>query len=104
MRVRRDLKVIGEHSYLIGKIAKLTTLGVLLEKKYEELFGVGNAHKAEFINYYCYIGGRYEMSLIFIDEPPEKRGGIMFYWLEEIGVGVMGDWHLYTLEQLMICN
>jgi len=92
------------HTDLIGKICKLTSMGVEIEKGYEKHLGVGNSYMAERIYKYCYCGGWYEMSLMFIDEPPIHRDGVVLYCLEEIGKGVNGDWHWFSLEQLMICN
>ena len=92
------------HTHLIGKICKLTEFGLELEKEYEQIFGFGNYESAKTIHLYCYIGGRYEMSLMFIDEKPHIVNGIIWYCVKEIGVGVMGDWHWYTLNQLIICN
>ena len=98
------LRIIDEHTDLIGKIAKLSEFGVELEKEYEELFNVGNYCNAKDIYFYCHRGGRYEMSLIFIDEPPIKHNGITWFCLKEVGVGVNGDWHWFTLNQLIICD
>lgn len=98
------LHIADEHTHLIGHLAKITEFGVLLEKKYEDIFGFGNPHKASHVHYYCHIGNKYEMSLMFIDEPPIKRGNMTWFCLEEVGVGVNEDWHYFTLDQLIICN
>lgn len=98
------MNIVRGHEDYIGKIAKLTKFGVELEKEYEELFNIGNYGMAQFINYYCYLGGRYELSLMFIDEAPIHRNGIELFCLKEIGNGVMGDWHWYTLNQLIVCE
>lgn len=89
---------------LVGRIAKLTERGVLLAKEYEELLGIGSEGSARKIHEYCHMGGQYEMSLIFINEPPFIAKGVTFYFLKEIGKGVGGDWHLYSLNQLIFCN
>ena len=98
------LRVVDKHTDFIGQIAKVTEFGAELEKEYEEVFGIGNYHVAKRTHGYCYMGGRYEMSLMFIDEPPFSRDGVTWYCLKEVGVGVTGDWHWYTLNQLMICT
>lgn len=92
------------HTHLIGKICKPTEFGVELEKEYEEIYKFGNWQKANQIYFFCHMGGRFEMSLMFIDQKPEVYNGIVWYCVKEIGVGVSGDWHWYTLNQLMICN
>lgn len=98
------MHVAKHYDYLVGRIAKVTALGVVLEKEYEALFGFGNWQKAEFNHWACHMGGRYEMSLMFIDEEPHEVKGIVWYCLKEVGIGVSGDWHWYTLNQLMICE
>lgn len=98
------LRKVDIHTHLIGQIAKLTEFGMELEKEYEDVFGFGNYSSARQIHYFCYMGGKYEMSLMFIDEPPTTHNGETWYCLKEVGVGVMGDWHWYTLNQLMICE
>ena len=96
------LFAVYEHTHLVGKLCKLTRMGAELEKEYEQLFHVGNYNRALDINFFCYMGGRYEMSLMFIDEKPIRRQNVVWYCVKEVGVGVMGDWHWYTLDQLMI--
>ena len=88
----------------IGKIAKLTEFGVLLSKEYEAIFHFGNPLVDESVNYYCHCGGRYEISLMFVDEAPEKRNELTWWCLKEIGIGASGDYHWYTLDQLIMCN
>jgi hypothetical protein len=96
------LNRVDHHTDLIGKIAKLTDFGVEIEKQYQETFKIGNYSKAQRINHYCYLGNKYEMSLIFINEKPIKRNGVIWFCLKEIGFGVSGDLHWFTLNQLMI--
>ncbi len=98
------LRVYDLHTDLIGKICKLTSFGVELEREYEQLFGIGNYNQAEMIYGYCHRGGKHEMSLMFIDEPPVRRNGVIWFCVKETGVGVSGDWLWYTLDQLMICS
>lgn len=98
------LRIADEHTSLIGKIAKLTEMGVILEKEYEELFQIGNYGKAQIINHYCYTDTRYEMHLCFVDEKPIKRNGVTWFCVREIGTGTSGDLHYFTLNQLMICE
>lgn len=96
------LRIEDVHTHFIGKIAKLTEKGLELENDYEKLFGIGNYGKSHIIHYYCHCGGRYEMSLMFIDEKPIKINGATWFCVKEIGVGVSGDYHYYTLDQLKI--
>ncbi len=92
------------HKSLIGRIAKVTERGILLAKEYEELLGIGSENSTKKIYEYCHMGGQYEMSLIFINEAPFRIHGVTFYCLKEIGKGVGGDWHWYSLNQLVFCN
>jgi hypothetical protein len=98
------LRIWDEHTDMIGKIAKLTERGVLLEKEYVDLFGIGNEIFAKLLHQYCYEGGKYEISFMFIDEPPFKKNGVTWFCLKEVGMGVSGDWYWFTLNQLMICQ
>lgn len=98
------LQVAHLHTHLVGKICKLTEFGVALEKEYEENFKIGNWNKALQTYHFCHMGGKYEMSLMFIDQKPYPINGVLFYCVKEVGVGVMGDWHWYSLNQLMICE
>jgi len=98
------MQIVDEHTEFIGKISKITEFGIELEGEYEKLFNVGNLSKAQMIYYYCYMGGRYEISLMFIDEPPIKRNGVTWFCLKEIGTGNNGDLHWFTLNQLLICD
>lgn len=98
------LFISGIHTELIGKLAKLTEQGVILEQEYEYLFGMGNYEKAIHNHYYHYCGGRYELKLMFIDEPPFSIAGQTWYCLKEVGTGCHGDYFWYTLDQLMICD
>ena len=98
------LRVVDLHTHLIGKICKLTELGVQLEKEYQEMFGVGSWITAKELFGYCYSGNKYELSLMFIDEKPIRKHGLVWYCVKEIGVGVSGDWHWFTLNQLIICD
>ena len=98
------LRIINDHTPLIGKLAKLTAMGLHLEQEYQTLFEVGNYFKAQLIHYYCYLQNKYEINLIFIDEAPIKRDGLTWFCLKEIGNGVHGDYHWFTLDQLMVCN
>ena len=97
------LRIADIHTDLIGKICKPTEWGVELEKEYDLLFNRNNYLSQLRTYQYCTMGGRYEMSLMFIDEKPYKECGLTFYCLKEVGIGVMGDWHWFTLDQLMIC-
>jgi hypothetical protein len=98
------LRIYDLHTELIGKICKLTSFGVELEKEYEQVFGVGNYHSAQTLFEYCHCGNKYELSLMFIDEKPIKRNGVVWYCLKEIGKYSTGDYYWVTLCQVMICS
>jgi hypothetical protein len=98
------LRVLDIHTSFIGKLSKLTEMGLMLEKEYEILFNIGNYGKAEMLFYYCYAQGRYQINLMFVDEKPVTRDGLIWFCLKEVGVGVYGDLHWFTLDQLIICN
>lgn len=93
-----------EHTHLIGKTCKVTKWGVVLAKEYEQLLGIGSHTVTYRLEEYGQIGGRYEISLMFIDEPPERRNGVTFYCLKEIGPESSGDWHWLSLDQIIICE
>ena len=99
-----DFELSTIHKPLLGKLAKLTEFGVDLEKEYEELFGIGNYYQALHLCYYCHSKGKYEISLMFIDETPIKRGGVLWYYLKDVGKYAEGNYYLFTLNQLMICS
>lgn len=88
---------------LVGKICKITMLGCQLEKEYEEMFGIGDYRRACFCHW-RHQPGKYQMLFMFIDQKPVKKHGLTWYCVKEIGNGVMGDWHWYTLDQLIICD
>lgn len=98
------MRVYSEHTEYIGKICKLTAFGLVLEQEYESLFGVGNYQVAQHIFQYCYLNNRYAICLMFIDEPPITRDGVTWYCFKEFGTGCSGDWHWFTLNQVMVCN
>lgn len=102
MNELRKLKVVRDHTHLIGKVAKTNHLAVYLEREYVAAFGIGNVDTTESCHYYCHCGGRYEMSLVFIDQPVFRNSSLTWYCLKEIGTGVNGDWHWFTLDQLFI--
>src|ERR1700741_3588112 len=99
-----DSSAIIRHEHLIGKICKLSERGVQLEYEYEKIFGIGNGDHARLNHFLCHMGGRYEMSLMFIGEQPYIKNGVVWYCVKEIGEGVLGDWYWYTLNQLVICE
>lgn len=98
------LRIAKDHDWLVGKVCKLSILGVELEKEYYEMFSIGNYEKAKQIHKYCYDFGTTELNLIFIDQDPFVRGAITWYCLKEIGKTYCGNWHWYTLNQLIICE
>lgn len=99
------LRVADLHTEHIGKIAKLTEFGVELDKEYGEVFGIGEGYdRIRWLYEYHHCGGPNELSLMFIDEPPIKRQGCVWYCLKDIGKGNPEDWHWFTLNQLMICE
>lgn len=99
------IRILDTHSPLIGKIAKLTDFGVELEKEYQDLFGVGNYASAFHLHqYHSKDFGKYQLMLMFIDERPINRNGVVWYCLKEIGKYATGDYFWFTLNQLIICN
>jgi hypothetical protein len=98
------LQIVDEHTDLIGKLAKLTEFGVKLEEQYKEMFNVGNVWTAKMVHNYCYCKGRYEISLMFVDEPPIKRNGVTWFCLKEVGQVIYGDLRWFTLNQLVLCE
>ena len=92
------------HLSLVGRIAKLHSMAVEIERGYQSTLGFGDPERVERAFCYNHCGGRYQTSFMFIDEPPFRKYGVDFYCLQEIGCGVNGDWVWYSLEQLIICN
>lgn len=98
------LRVCDLHTDYIGKVCKLTSFGVELEKEYKELFGIGNVSSLKMLFNYCYCGNKYELSLMFIDERPVQRNGVIWYCLKEVGKYSRGDYYWLTLNQIVICS
>lgn len=92
------------HKWLVGKIAKLHYSAIEIERGYMSNIGIGNVHKVELMYWQQHSRGKYETSLMFVDEPPFRQKGVVFYCLQEIGKEAFGDWHWFSLEQLIICN
>ena len=97
-------RILDLHTEFIGKIAKTTSFGLVLEKEYEKIFNVGNEYKFDRLHYYCHLKNKYELSLIFIDEKPITKNGVTWFCLKEIGNGCNGDWHWLTLNQITVCE
>lgn len=98
------LRIYDLHTELIGKICKLTRFGVELEREYENVFGVGNYHSAQIMFKYCHCGGEYEVSLMFIDESPITKNGVVWYCVKCVGKHSSGDYYWFTLNQIVICD
>ena len=98
------LRLFDFHTELIGKVCKLTSFGVELEKEYEKVFGLGNYNSTYILFDYCYCKNKYELSLMFIDEKPIKINGVVWYCLKEIGRYATGNYYWFTLNQVMICS
>lgn len=97
------LRIAEIHTDLIGKIAKLNNIAYHLELEYEEMYKVGNANRMKTLLFFqnehiC------KMMFLFIDEKPIKKFNETWFCLKEIGNGVNGDWHWFTLNQLIICE
>jgi len=97
-------QLTDEHTPFLGKLAKLTELGVELEKEYKQLFGIGNIYAAQSLYFHCQSRNKYQLYLMFIDEKPIKVYGLTLFCLKEVGIGACGDWHWFSLEQLMLCS
>lgn len=98
------MRIYDLHNSLIGKVCKLTKFGLELEKEYEKLFRVGNYMSSLNVYMYCHDSVEYEMWLIFVDESPIVKDGVVWYCLKEIGYESTGDYRWYTLNQVMICS
>jgi hypothetical protein len=98
------LRISDIHTTFIGKICKLTSIGVEIEKEYEKLFGIGNYFTAERLFYYCHSNNENKLILIFIDEKPITKHGLTWFCLKEIGNNSANDYYWFTLDQIVICN
>lgn len=99
------MKLLNLHTDLVGKLCKLTEMGVILEKEYHELYGIGSVYTAErLLWWHNQTIEKYRILLMFINEPPMTIYGKTFYCVKEIGNGSNGDWYWFTLDQLMICE
>ncbi len=98
------MRLVDIHTDLIGKICKLTRFGVQLEYQYERELCVGDWYRAERLRYYCGLRNEHEISLMFIDEKPHTQNGVTWFCVKEVGQDVNGDWHWFTLNQLIICE
>lgn len=97
------LTAINTHTELIGKICKITRFGVELQKEYKRLFGIGSHYVAKTLFDYCYSGNEYELSLVFTQDAPIRRNGVVFYCLKEVGEHSSGEYHWLSLNQIIIC-
>lgn len=93
------------HTHLIGKTCKLTKFGIELEKEYSEQFGIGNPQTVKILfEYGQMVNSDFEIRLMFIDEKPMSNYGLTWFCLKEVGKYSSGDYHWFTLEQLVICS
>jgi hypothetical protein len=100
------LRVADLHTEYIGKIAKLHPMAAELESQYEELFKIGNTASVEYLLFFqnehiC------KMAFMFIDSKPIHRHNMTWFCLKEITTTrhkVCGNWHWFTLDQLIICS
>jgi hypothetical protein len=95
----------GMHLPFVGKLAVLTELGVCISEQYRQLYGIGNPEQDYNLYYHYQTNGKYSIKLMFINEPSIQAENHRFFCLKEVGIGIgrHGDWHWYTLDQLMIC-
>jgi len=98
------VNIVYDNHHLIGKLAVITDFGLQLEEQYKKLFGVGNIYSYRQLLRYCKADGQYKIRLMFIDEKPHQHNNLTFFCLKEIGKGCSGDWHWFTLDQLMVCD
>lgn len=89
------------HKKHVGRIGKLTELGVELEAEYVNLFGLGYVDIATRIFRFCKY---FDMFLVLIDEPPFKRNGVVWYCFKLIGKDSTDDWYWFTLDQIEFTN
>lgn len=93
------------HTHLIGKTCKLTKFGIELEKEYSEQFGIGNPQIVQILfEYGQMVNSDFEIRLMFVDEKPMSNYGLTWFCLKEVGKYSSGDYHWFTLEQLVICS
>lgn len=97
------MRITDDHTPLIGRLAKITELGVVLENEYKALFGFGSPHCAQTLYYYCHNRGKKQVYLLFIDKKPFKTDGLTWFCLKEVGIDASGDYHWLTLDQLIVC-
>jgi hypothetical protein len=100
------LRVVDEHTAFIGKLAKPAPLYRALEAEYRKLFNVGlSDYNAEMLAWQCHeMEPKRQAALIFVDEPPVKKHGLIWFFLRIIGPEANGDLYLLTLDQLMLCQ
>ena len=95
------LRLHDLHTEHIGKICKLTSFGVELEKEYELLFGIGNHYSALMLFDFC---NNNEVRLMFVDEKPFSREGVIWYCLKDVGKYSEVNYHWFTMNQILICS
>lgn len=89
-------------SLLAGKLAILSEFGLEVEREYSNALGLGNYDIARRVYYYNHIEGKYATKLMFLNEPPVRKDGVVFYCLKEVGKNAPGDWYWFSLDQLII--
>lgn len=89
-------------SLLAGKIAVLSQFGLEVEREYSNILGLGNYELARRVYHYNHMEGKYASKLMFLNEPPMRKDGVVFYCLKEVGVNAPDDWYWFSLDQLII--
>lgn len=96
-------RIADLHTDLIGKLCVITSIGVQLEREYEQMYGIGNYQSAQLLYHYNHES-KYKFLLMFIDEKPFSKFNETWFCVKEVGKWSNGDMHWFTLNQLMICE
>lgn len=91
------------HNHLIGKICKLTDFGLVLANEYQAMFGIGNFVTARMLHWSMQQPGN-KVMLMFNKERPFNRLGTTWYCFTEVGEEGNGDYHWFTLDQVVVCK
>lgn len=86
---------------LAGKLAVLSEFGLEVEREYNKILHLGNYDIARQIIYRNHMEGKYATKLMFLNEPPVRKHGVVFYCLKEVGKYSTGDWYWFSLDNLL---
>lgn len=97
------LRLADIQTDLIGKIAKLHSQAEELEREYVSMYNVGSVNTIRKLLYFQNFHYS-KMKFLFIDEKPVRKFNETWFCLKEIGKDVNGDYHWFTLNQLIMCE